>query len=105
MDINFSDCGLDLILLWEYYTQEFSLQSDPEDLAVYKAIVRSLQGYSKANHTELPSQSQVFKWASESPDLYVAISAPLRNETCKRAVCRALGWEGNPDIAGLGVRF
>jgi hypothetical protein len=105
LGIDFSDCGPDLILLWKHYTQGVYLKSDPGDLAVYNATVHGLQGYWKVNHTEQPSQSQVFQWASQAPDLYVAISAPLRNETCKRVVCPTLGWEGNPDIAGLGVRF
>jgi hypothetical protein len=72
---------------------------------VYKAIVHGLQGYWQANGFEQPPQTEVLQWESETFDLYHALSESLSNGTCKNQVCPILGWEGNSDIAGLGVRL
>jgi hypothetical protein len=104
-DVHFSDCGKGIVLLWKHFVNKVSLTNVSEDLEVYQTISHGLQDYWRAHGFEPPSQAQLWQWASETSTVSDALQVLLVGGNCKKEICPLLGWEGNSDIAGRGVRL
>jgi hypothetical protein len=103
-DVDFSDCGEDMVMVWKYYVKGNSQHVEIADDQIYPAILHALRGYLQANGFEQPNQSQVLRWESETHFISIALQDTfMLDGACKKEICPLLGWEGNADIAGRGV--
>jgi hypothetical protein len=104
-DIDFSDCGKNVLILWHYYVEKNPLVGYVEDPDAYQALSHGLQGYWLAHGFEPPPQSQLLQWGSHTFDSPDGLEYLFSSGACKGELCPLIGWEGSSDIAGQGVRL
>jgi hypothetical protein len=97
--LNFTNCT-EAVCFWKF--------SDPGRYAVNPTLANEylldgLQDFLKTNHLAQPNMTEITAW-KESPDVELYVLDYTRRE-CGSEVCPLLGWEGNPDVAGLGISF
>jgi hypothetical protein len=102
--LNYSDCGPDVLTLWDYFLADDRGPEEIEDDDVYQAILHSLHDHLREHGFEDPPKDQISKWEQETEGIATALSFAFNGYgTCKMELCPLLGWEGNSDIAGQGV--
>jgi hypothetical protein len=96
--LDLSNCTLGVQLLTYYGAIRQVSAVEPT-----RYLFRILQEHLSVNSTEQPQPdpSEVENWMNERD-----VQGYLMNHiviNCKREVCRSSSWEGNPDVAGVGV--
>jgi hypothetical protein len=102
--LDFSDCGQNVVNLWNYYLEEEDKAENIDTEDVYNAILHALHGYLQTYGYDDPPEDEVIKWQTEMKLVEEALlTLVYYDKACKLDVCPLLGWEGNSDIAGRGV--
>jgi hypothetical protein len=100
----------DIMQVWSYLqynaTQDFKdwANFDSEE-SVYQYIVQGLQIYASDHELPLkvpPMNQDFWNWAVKDKLLLDNVDTKAW-VTCPEQLCKAVGWEGSPDIAGVGV--
>jgi hypothetical protein len=71
---------------------------------IYEYIIEGLDGYLQHNSIQKPPMTDEF-WAWARRGGLDQTAAEYAYETCVQTLCRAVGWKGNPDMVGIGVRL
>ncbi|KAH8732109.1 hypothetical protein GQ44DRAFT_603308, partial [Phaeosphaeriaceae sp. PMI808] len=68
---------------------------------IYEYIVHGLAHHLRNNSLQPPPMdSTLWEWAEKDPTLF-ATAGTYSLESCRPELCSQVGWEGNPDIAGM----
>lgn len=109
----------DVAQIWTWYQISGSLGELKMDKEIIQYIFHGLEGYLTQEGLSRPSDDDVLAWISTAAvrdfidklalgDSVINSSLGnivLRSKTkCWLPVCRVQRWDGNPDIAGVGVR-
>jgi hypothetical protein len=97
-----------LMIIWTYLrykrTGDITEAEWPNsEQDVYRYIINGFKSYLKSNSLQEPPMTQAF-WEWSVTELHSRILASAVY-ACPSELCKASGWEGSPDIAGVGVRF
>lgn len=73
---------------------------------IARAVLSGLQGYLSSHGISQPPLRQVYLWTTDTKIVEKALTRSLYYEGgCKDKICPVMGWEGNSDITGRGVRL
>jgi hypothetical protein len=95
--LNFSDCEA-VGSFWSHESDTVSLSF----FAIYNLLVNGLETYLQEHHLAHPPMNELFLWMNED----IGVNTTIGNQAldqCLLATCRLLGFEGNPDVTGIGV--
>jgi hypothetical protein len=72
---------------------------------IYEYIIESLDGYLQHNSIQKPPMTDEFWTWTQRDSKLDQTAAEYAYGTCVQTLCRAVGWKGNPDMVGIGVRL
>ncbi|KAF7671900.1 sorting nexin-41 [Alternaria burnsii] len=69
---------------------------------VYKAIMQGFEAVRNGSLEKPPMNQEFWDWSVNGSYLHLQVGN-FAWEKCDNRLCEALGWEGSPDIAGVGM--
>jgi hypothetical protein len=95
------DCALSsswAVSLVHTHHNDFLLKS------TYTLLDDALRQYWKDKDVNRPEMGEMMRWFMEDGYLSLDFMWNFTLTNCKELFCAELGWQGNSDLAGLGVR-
>jgi hypothetical protein len=96
--VEFTNCT-EVVYLWKsYYKTDYIVNSTLADEYLLNALQNYIdaKGLAQLNTTELAA-------LRKTPDVVKPCVSHYARVACASEICPLMGWEGNSDIAGLGV--
>jgi hypothetical protein len=93
---------INIMKIWNFLQYEHSEYSYYWDESIYQSIIQGFEAVKNGSLKEPPMNQDFWDWTANDTSLKWRVGE-VGFDKCDKDLCKAIGWVGSPDIAGVGV--